>query len=205
MDKLIYLSINDIIADGGRRTIYKHPEYNNRLIKVPKMEELVSKRKRAPFYKRIRPLFMFDENYKDFFAYSLYNRKDKKIFDFIPKSYGFVKTNIGKGLSVEWIKNFDGSISITVEEYIRQNGLDDKIKKALMELFDKIYETAFVCRELTDFNIVVKRLNDKNDIKLYIIDGFGNQEFIPISSFFKFLARRKILKHKKLFWEKLKY
>ena len=72
-----------------------------------------------------------------------------------------------------------------------------------MELFDKIYKTAFVCRELTDFNVVVKRLSDKNDIKLYIIDGFGNQELIPISSFSKFIARRKILKHEKLFWEKL--
>ncbi len=44
-------------------------------------------------------------------------------------------------------------------------------------------ETNFICREFKDFNIVVRE-NEDETYKLYIIDGFGNSEFVPVSNYF---------------------
>lgn len=204
------MELNDecIFAEGGRRIVYvctynKHPNNLTKIIKITKQDDLLERKRKAKFFKKIRPLRCFDENYEDFTAYKIYEKMPKEIYDIIPKSFGMVETNKGMGFVTELIKNYDGSNCLTLKQYIEKYGFDSKIQNAIKVLEEKMLKLCFISRELKDFNLVVKKLNE-NDICIYIIDGFGNQEFIPFSRWFKFVARRKIKKHMKKFLKNLK-
>lgn len=192
------LTNNDLLAEGGRRFVYINPEDKTKLIKIVKQEGIDKKLKKLKFYKRFRPKKVIDENTEDYNAYKIYNKKSENIFNFIPKLYGYIDTNLGKGLITEYICNYDGTCSISLKDYIKINGVDKEIWKSLKVLYKELLDSCLITRELKDFNIVIQIKSDGSK-KLYIIDGFGNQEFIPISNYIKFIARRKIRKHFKIF------
>ena len=201
----ILLDDSLIFATGGRRIIYQHPSEQNKLIKVDKPTDLqwIIKKK---FIRRFLPkwyLKKFSENYIDYKAYKFYNTLSSEIFDFIPKSYGIVNTNLGEGFCTEKIVNYDGSLTITVEKYLKLYGFDDKLEKALYKLHEKMLKTNFIARELQTFNLVL-RYTDKDNFDIYIIDGFGNPEKIKLSHIFKYIAKRKINKHFNLFINKIR-
>lgn len=198
MTQLINLNATDLLTEGGRRLIYVNPEDNTKLIKIVKQQDLDRKRAKLDFFKKFRTDDMINENIEDFNAYKIYNKKSKQIFDFIPKLYGFVKTNYGLGLMTEFIKNFNGTPSPSLQTYIKIFGFTDQIKNALQKLYNQLITHNLITRELKSFNLVVKFIL-KNEFTLYIIDGFGNPELIPISNYIKFLGNRKINKHFNIF------
>ena len=191
---MIILNDSNLLAEGGRRKVYINPENNNRLIKIIKEEGIIKKRKKLKFYKKFRFNKVVDENTEDYNAYKIYNKKNSEIFNFIPKLYSYVETNLGKGLETEFIKNYDGTPSVSLTKYIQTYGIDKDIKKSLKILYNQLLDNCVITRELKDFNIVIS-LQQNGNKKLYIIDGFGNQEFIPVSNYVKCLAKKKIKKH----------
>lgn len=200
---MIFLSDKDLLTEGGRRKIYINPENNNQLIKIVKRDGLDRKRKDLSFFKQFRSDDELSENTEDFNAYKVYNRKSEDIFKFIPKLYGYVETSIGKGLATEFIKNYDGTATISLEDYLKKFGYTHKLNLALKLLYKQLMKYCVITRELKDFNLVVKKVSE-NSIRIYVIDGFGNQEFIPISNYISFLARRKIKKHFNIFLNGIK-
>lgn len=200
---MIFLQKEDLLAEGGRRLIYINPEDTNKLIKIVKQKDLNRKREKLSFFKKFRSDESISENTEDFNAYKVYNRKDKKIFKFVPKLFGYVETNFGKGLMTEFIKNYDNSATLSLQDYLKKYGFTHKIHLALRLLHKQLLKYNFITRELKDFNIVVKYIS-KNNLRLYIIDGFGNQEFFPLSNYFGILAKRKINKHFKIFLNSIK-
>lgn len=192
------LTNNDLLAEGGRRFVYINPEDNTKLLKIVKQEVIDRKLKKLKFYKKFRFRKVVDENTEDYNAYKVYNKKSKDIFNFIPKLYGYIDTNLGKGLVTEYICNYDGTAAMSLKNYIQLNGIDKEIWKALKLLYKQLLDNCLVTRELKDFNVVVQIKSD-NSKRLYIVDGFGNQELIPLSNYVKCIARRKIRKHFKIF------
>ncbi len=200
---MICLGEKDLLAEGGRRLIYVNPEDNNKLIKIVKQKDLDRKRRSLSFFKKWRNDNSISENTEDFNAYKVYNRKSKEIFKFVPRLFGYTETNLGRGLMTEFIKNYDGSATMSLQDYLKKYGLTHKIHLALKLLYKQLLKYNFITRELKDFNIVVKYIS-KNNLRLYVIDGFGNQEFIPLSNYIGFLAKRKINKHFKIFLNSIK-
>lgn len=200
---MIFLGEKDLLAEGGRRLIYVNPEDNNKLIKIVKQKDLDRKRRSLSFFKKWRNDNSISENTEDFNAYKVYNRKSKEIFKFVPRLFGYTETNFGNGLMTEFIKNYDGSATMSLQDYLKKYGLTHKIHLALKLLYKQLLKYNFITRELKDFNIVVKYIS-KNNLRLYVIDGFGNQEFIPLSNYIGFLAKRKINKHFKIFLDSIK-
>lgn len=200
---MIFLGEKDLLAEGGRRLIYVNPEDKNKLIKIVKQKDLDRKRRSLSFFKKWRNDNSISENTEDFNAYKVYNRKSKEIFKFIPRLFGYTETNLGRGLMTEFVKNYDGSATMSLQDYLKKYGLTHKIYLALKLLYKQLLKYNFITRELKDFNIVVKYIS-KNNLRLYVIDGFGNQEFIPLSNYIGFLAKRKINKHFKIFLNSIK-
>lgn len=200
---MIFLGEKDLLAEGGRRLIYVNPEDKNKLIKIVKQKDLDRKRRSLSFFKKWRNDNSISENTEDFNAYKVYNRKSKEIFKFVPRLFGYTETNLGRGLMTEFVKNYDGSATMSLQDYLKKYGLTHKIYLALKLLYKQLLKYNFITRELKDFNIVVKYIS-KNNLRLYVIDGFGNQEFIPLSNYIGFLAKRKINKHFKIFLNSIK-
>lgn len=200
---MICLGEKDLLAEGGRRLIYINPEDNNKLIKIVKQKDLDRKRRSLSFFKKWRNDNSISENTEDFNAYKVYNMKSKEIFKFVPRLFDYTETNFGKGLMTEFIKNYDGSATVSLQDYLKKYGFTHKIHLALKLLHKQLLKYNFITRELKDFNIVVKYISE-NNLRLYIIDGFGNQEFIPLSNYVGFLAKRKINKHFTIFLNSIK-
>ena len=194
----ITLTPEDKFCSGGNRDIYYY-DNKTKLIKITKQDVLQHRKDRQKnnFFKKFRRLKDFDENYEDD---NFYKNVKHEWFDFIPKSYGLVETNLGIGFMTENILNDDGTQTISLEKYISAHTNDkgnyieaNKVKCALYDLFYNILQTNFISRELKEFNIVVKKLTN-GELKLYIIDGFGDQEFIPLSKYIPFVGRNKIFR-----------
>ncbi len=200
---MVFLGEKDLLAEGGRRLVYVNSEDKNKLIKIVKQKDLDRKRRGLSFFKKWRNDNSISENTEDFNAYKVYNRKSKEIFKFVPRLFGYTETNLGRGLMTEFVKNYDGSATMSLQDYLKKYGLTHKIHLALKLLYKQLLKYNFITRELKDFNIVVKYIS-KNNLRLYVIDGFGNQEFIPLSNYIGFLAKRKINKHFKIFLDSIK-
>ncbi|MDR2760858.1 MAG: PhoP regulatory network YrbL family protein [Rickettsiales bacterium] len=188
---MIFLTEKDIYARGGRRIIYNHPDNPDALIKITDQDifKQVLKQKRK---KRIvfREKY-YDENYRDFMAYRQYDKMSPAVYDFIPRIYGFEKTNFGEGLLVEKIKNFDGTPCPTLEEYLANFGATKEILEALRLLYEKMRAVRFVSRELRGFNLLIRRAPTLS-ASAYVIDGFGNQNFFAWLDKIPPLAEKKI-------------
>lgn len=73
----------------------------------------------------------------------------------------------------EIIKDGDGSISKTLGEYIKMEGITEELIAAVEVLKRYCYENEMLINDLSLSCICVKRANKK--IKLYICDGFGDK------------------------------
>ena len=113
---MICLGEKDLLADGGRRLIYVNPEDNNKLIKIVKQKDLDRKRRSLSFFKKWRN----DKSISGFNAYKVYNRKSKEIFKFVPRLFGYIETNFGKGFMTEFIKNYDGLATMSLQDYLKK-------------------------------------------------------------------------------------
>ena len=87
---------------------------------------------------------------------------------FIQKNYGFVNTNLGKGLVFELIKNSDNSISLTLEEFVKKYSITDNNLIDRLNQFKKyFFDIQIMISDLHSRNILVQM--DKNDVKKFII------------------------------------
>ncbi len=93
------------IGEGEDRIVYIHPTDKNKAIKLVKPNRLHKQSEREIKY---------------------YNKllKRKNIsWKHIPKFYGEISTNKGKGFVVELIRDYDGNISKNLDFYIKKFGL----------------------------------------------------------------------------------
>lgn len=200
---LINLDKNSSIAHGNCRNIFL---YDNKCIKVSLKETLIKRRnelkKKSKIKWLFKPLLMFyNENYYDLRFYKI-NLHKKEIFDYIPKFYGICKTNLGIGLVVEYMVNKDNSKMLTIKEYINKNGVNNNLLQAIKQLWNVMINNNVQIRAPHTENFLVKEDNDK--LKVYMIDGFGSPNLIPLLDYLPYLGKKKIVKKFNLFIKSLK-
>jgi len=88
-------------------------------------------------------------------------------------------------------RNHDGKFPQTLEDLLPIEGITDALRDAIQEFKQWLRTDLFLSRHLLPHNIIVVKLTDTS-YRLVIVDGIGNSEMIPISSWFKFFARNKI-------------
>ena len=113
----------------------------------------------------------------------------------LPKFYGYIETNRGKGAVFELIRDHQGEISKTLEQYFStDNGTRlnyQDLSQALLSLRKYLLQWKIVTMSLKPYNIVYKKINESEGI-LVVIDNIGNSDFIPICNFVDWMAIRKI-------------
>jgi len=187
-----FSSINSAFSSGGNRLCFVDPDNTSRCIKIARPERSPEmKRAAKSFPNNLRSLAYFDENVSDL---SVYKRIDNAIgndaYALIPHCYGSVETNLGLGLSFEMIKDSDEQISMTLKQYIWQNGLTQETQLALDNFMLRWHTLGMPSRNLLLHNIVVQQ-NDSSIKRLVVIDGLGWPDIVPVAYFSKTIARYK--------------
>lgn len=196
----INLQKDNFIAKGNCRHVYLYE--NNRVVKVSWKETLIKRMKnKKNIFKRLikfLPIF-YDENFNDLRFYII--NKHKSIYDNIPKFYGVCRTNLGFGLITEYISD-NGKKIPTLYEYIKNFGVDDKLIFGIKTLWLNLWKNNVQIRAPHPHNFLVKKEN--KEIRIYMVDGFGSPNFIPLLDFISILGRKKIIKKFNIFIKMLK-
>jgi hypothetical protein len=115
---------NLIIGKGNERLCFIHPDDRSRIIKVN--------------YKKNKSR---DQNKLEFNYFKSLKKRNIDL-GHIPNVYGKVQTDLGEGLVYDHIKNFDGSVSVTLYEALLNKTIS--IQKAV-ELADDLYKNFHCC------------------------------------------------------------
>lgn len=174
---MLILKEEDFVGKGNERACYLHPEDKNKAVKVTYENNNRKKSKQT----KIEVAY-----YKKLLKRGLTNWKH------LPKFYGEINTNKGKGFVVEIIRDYDGEISKTFAYYLKENGLD-KYKKELAD-----YKQYFLDNKIIfNFGMMPKnillRKNSETEFDLVLIDGLGDVSHLTIQNIIPYFVRRRIL------------
>ncbi|MCW7753204.1 PhoP regulatory network YrbL family protein [Desulfobotulus sp. H1] len=166
------------IGKGGTRICYLHPDNPDIIIKVEK--------EGTPSH--------FTPNDWEYRHYTDIVRLHGRVPGIIP-ILGTVDTQFGKGLMAKAIRDTDGALSPTLSHAALHPDRwePSAIFSAVKDLTDRIITLDI---RLFDFNLdnILLQTTEKNQLQAIIIDlkgHYANCEWIPVSSWFDFLGRRK--------------
>ena len=193
---VIQLSEKKPFSSGGNRICYRHPDFPNRCLKVFRERgRPENRRSRKRFPANLRPLETFDENLIEQKTLQfLHHNFPEAIRRHLPTSYGIVETDLGSAHDTTLICDHDGRIAQTLEQYLWDNDLDDRVKDCLKRFKADWSQCPPSTRDLIPHNLVV-RANQKGILDLFLIDGYGRTPkfYQPKKTLFKAsLLRRRM-------------
>ncbi len=172
---MIILEDKHFFAQGDNQKCYVHPKNDDLCIKVLQKHVNVKVQKREITYYKIL-------------------KKKNISWEHIAQLDSVIKTNLGDGIVFEFIKDFNGDVSKTLDYYFLENTeLSVQLAKEVEKLKQFLFDEAVVFRDLITKNIVVKFDSDTK-YKLVIIDGLGHNDLFPFVNYSKKMARQKIVR-----------
>ncbi|MFI2809708.1 MULTISPECIES: YrbL family protein [Microbulbifer] len=192
----ILLAPEKPFARGGNRLCFVHPDDDSLCIKVRRPDfTLADRRRKKGFPKNLKPLSAFDDNREEWRVMaSLQKRYGDLVFHHVSRCFGFVDTDMGRGLVSELIRDGSGAISQTLKKVIWDEAFTDECRTAVEEL-SRFWEGNLVpSRHLLLHNIVVQRDIQGCIERLVVIDGLGSAGLLPMSIFPRVFQRNKIKK-----------
>ena len=192
MVMLHFESEQDAFARGGNRLCFVDPRNSNHCVKVASPERAPAiKKSQQAFPMSLKPLRCFDDNEEEHRIYQYIQRQiGESAYELIPRCFGFVDTNFGRGLCSEIITDSDGKISVTLKQYVWQFGFTEELKAAVAYFQRQWSLLGMPSRNLLLHNIVVQQDSTKI-IRLVVIDGLGWSDLIPLAYWFPVLAKSK--------------
>ena len=196
---MLKLSVLQPFASGEERDVYRHPEDDRKCIKISNVRPPVDFRPETLrdwlfWVTRGRNTGYFDINYTDALFYrQLDQRNDPEVFQHLPKCYGLVDTDLGKGLVCELIRNEDGTPCITMKQYILEHGAisDPKVIRAIDAFLNWLVSKNIFLREMGGTNTFFRYAKDSG-VKLYHIDAVGCLDLIPLTNYWDWFSRLRI-------------
>ena len=202
---MIKLSHLKPFAGGCKRDCYFHPDDENKVIKIipsGKSPEVLHSQK---FW--IRRLFhtpeSLDANRTEREKFEKLKRKLGNLKEKIPylvEFFGVVETDLGEGLVFKAIRNFDQTVSESLEDASDSDGYrKEELLKAL-EGMNQTRGDATIYNDVGQHNVVVQilepDLEGDSEYKFWVIDGIQCRALIPITEYSELYAR--IRKAKKI-------
>ena len=198
---MIQLSLEKPFAQGGNRLCFIHPQQPEVCIKVRRPDfTLADCRRKKGFPKNLRPLYFFDDNREEFKTISKLNSSKGEIASrHVYRCYGFVETDLGKGLATELIRDPDGRISLSLKQYIWKSGFNRSCQAAV-DALKKFWMTHLIpSRDLLTHNIVAQQDESGGVERLVVIDGLGSPHVIPFGWLPPVLQQRQVRERIKRF------
>lgn len=179
-------------AVGGTRLCFVHPYDSNKCVKVLRSDRTPQARQKlVKGIKRLRSPKHWDDQLKELVAYRhLLLRDTNRTWNHIPEFFGSVETDLGVGIVTRIFRNFDENFPRNLEQEV-PHGVDSVLQAGITEFKQWLRQELVVTRDLLPHNIIVVR-DSAQHCRLLIVDGLGNSEWIPVSTWFRSFARRKI-------------
>lgn len=172
---MISLKEGTLVGTGTNRACYVHPENPDKCIKVTISED-------------------HKESWRETRYFQLLQKRSIS-WNMLVHFYGIVDTDLGKGMICDLPRDFNGDISKTVQYYI-DHPHDIKINnlfKMMDDLRAYLLHNLIIVKDLNFLNLLYHRINEKEG-NIIIIDGIGNNDFIPFATYIAPLTRKKILR-----------
>ena len=190
--KVLSLERHTPFAVGGTRLCFVHPDDSNKCIKVLRHDRTPQERRKLTTgIKKFRPLKHWDDQHKELIAYyQLLNRNTHTVWQHVPEFFGSVETDLGLGIITRVFRNYDGKFPKNLEQEVPLS-LDGILMQGLSEFKHWLRQELVITRDLLPHNIIVVR-DSTQRCRLMIVDGLGNSEWIPVSTWLRSFARRKV-------------
>ncbi|OCL87906.1 hypothetical protein AAX26_01003 [Aliarcobacter thereius] len=147
------------LARGGERDCYIHPLDDSKVIKIIYQENGLSS-------------YNGKRNEIDY-QYFRFLEESKMSFSNISKCYGYIDTNLGKGLIFDKVNDYTGTTSISFLDIVKLKKLSIKQEKELiLELKEYIFKNNILFIDYELDNVLCCEY-EQNKYRLIIIDGLG--------------------------------
>ncbi|MBN1546852.1 MAG: hypothetical protein JW902_09350 [Syntrophaceae bacterium] len=168
-----------VLGKGLHRVCYAHPQDDRLCIKVllplESKSPLVEAEREARYYKFLQ--------------------KKGVPWTMLPAFHGEIVTTRGPGYLFDLVRDYDGSVSLTLKDYLsssRETAAHcETLSRAIDALKAYLLQWKIITMTIKAKNILYQRLG-KNDGRLVIVDNIGNSDLIPICNYVDSLAERKI-------------
>jgi hypothetical protein len=190
----IELDQSALIAKGGHRNCYIHPDDPSLCVKVlHEPWQQIERRLKDPL-RAIRKRHNFDENLGEWIELKKLEAKlGPELTLHFPRADKMVTTNLGEGLVASFIRDYDGKPSLTLKSYLWEvGGLTQKCKRALDQFWLFLKDKKLLVRDPFPHNLMVQRHNKAGELRIVQIDGFGSSDFLPFSRWFTYSRNRKL-------------
>ena len=191
-------------AEGGNRVCYVHPDDKSMCLKITKLEAVKKMYRKAPWYKKLRSVKSFDDNFREERAYKQRAIKEnpQEIWKHLAKWYGFELTSEGLASCTELIAN-NNKVALNLEEYLFSKGRTPEIDTALKEFEMFLKETKLLTKNIIPHNLAVQE--NESRLSLKIIDGLGCMSFIPLAEISNIFANRYIERRIELMYSRIEW
>ncbi|MGJ8653975.1 MAG: YrbL family protein [Opitutaceae bacterium] len=183
-----------LIAKGGHRSCYQHPENNALCIKVlHEPWQTIERRLKDPL-RAIRRRRNYDENLSEWIELKkLESKLGEDHSRHFPRVYDLVETNLGDGLVADLIRDFDGTLSHTLKSYLWEHcEVTPECAAAIDEFWAFLKERRLIVRDPFPHNLMVQRVDETGRLRILQIDGFGSSDFLPFSKMITSLRNKKL-------------
>ena len=175
---------SEAIGEGQERVCYVHPDNPARLIKLQKGAVRKQTRRELNLYARLA-------------------RRGLREYTHIPEFHGSVRTNLGDGFVVDYIRDYDGSASKSLWWHFQRGFPVSEFTSYLEELRHYLLRHAIVFSvDMGRYNILFQKLS-ADSARLVVIDGLGDHTAINWLDNFDYFARRKIKRRWRRFIQRL--
>lgn len=181
----VQLSEKYYIGEGKQRQCYQHPEIPELCVKVT--VKATSKRR--------------DQSLRELIYYKLLEKRGVS-WDRIAKCYGWIQTNLGRGLVFELIRDKKNQPLPNLEEQLKANNIDkEEVSHELKSLKKWIIRSSIIVADLRPANIVYNPDRPKGK-RLILVDGVSNRNLFKLASHIPCMARNKMKRTWKRFCKK---
>lgn len=176
---------------GGRRLCFVHPLDPKKCVKVLRTDG----RRTVRHKKTLIPAHWrreYDNNaHEKRILEDLEKRIGPAMADHLPRSYGMAATDLGPGLVLDLVRDHDGGISRSIRELITTGYDLSKLRASFDEFGRFLSEHLVLTRSLLDHNLVVE-MRAGGPGRIFLIDGFGDPAWLPLSGWIPALGRAKV-------------
>lgn len=183
------LSPADKLAQGNDRIVYRHPDHADRCIKVPRHPERGSHQ---------------NEREKHYFEWLI--RRGMNDWRYVPEYFGTAPTDAGEGLVFGLVRDADGALASTIRQWRDRNETSWFTTSGFTEELERLYrylrDNWIVPSDINDRNLVCQH-SDDGGIRLWLVDGISNPDFLPLANVWPWFAKQKIDRRMARFFGKL--
>ena len=184
-----------IAAAGSERDVYLHPADSSLLIKIINGARRSQPDRKRAWYKR----FQRDDAHRVFIMETVEYiatsaRQGTHVGNVLmARIFGLVLTSKGLGLVVERIVDAHGNLAPTLKEVVARHGFSPELRHRVHDFIMALIDAHVIFNDVSA-SIIVVGFNAEGREGLYLVDGYGSKQLIPVYSWSKALNGRRILR-----------